>query len=93
MLVVATGRALGRRPGSKASAGSLRMAEQLSADPAVVEAGVGAPVRLALGVEGEPGPREAGGALELVPPAPRLVVQTRGCGSLQEVAHLLDGTG
>ena len=67
MLVVAARRALGRRPGSKASAGSLRMAEQLSADPAVVEAGVGAPVRLALGVEGEPGPREAGGALELVP--------------------------
>ena len=93
MLAPATGGPLSSGPGREAAASLGVVAEELGADPAVVEAGVRAAVRLALGVQGEAGSRELEGAGQGVGGGVGGVVQTGGRAGPQEVLHLLDGAG
>ena len=93
MLAPATGGPLGSGPGGEASARLGVVAEELGADPAVVEAGVRAAVRLALGVQGQASAGEVAGAGQGVGGGVGRVVQAGGRAGPQEVLHLLDGAG
>lgn len=91
VLAPATGGALHSRPGGVAAARDLVEAEELGADPTVVEARVCSLVCLTLSIEGEPSSRETAGSWQGVARVVGRVVEAGGGGGPQEVLHLLDG--